>query len=221
MKQLRIIVPYRNGASHLATFIPHMRARMKDCEIIVVEQADQKPFNRAKLLNVGFLQSKADYFAFHDVDMLPVKADYSFPVNPTHIATKCSQFRYKMPFAEYFGGVTLFNREDFIACNGYSNNFWSWGAEDNEMYDNVLRCGLKIDRRDCTFQSLHHQLADRSCYEHNRELWMKGRGIEDGLSHCSYNVINRVEEKGFIRLIVDLTQFSIFYTLPTPPRKHG
>lgn len=203
MPTLSIIVPYRNRTAHLSQFIPHMRRRFKDAEIIIVEQADDKPFNRAKLLNIGFLNSDADYFAMHDIDMLPVKADYSFPEVPTHIATKVSQFRYKMPFPEYFGGVTLFNREDFKKVNGYSNIFFGWGGEDNEMYDHVLKCGLKIQRRQCTFESLHHTRdVDSKLYENNCDLWKKGRPNQDGLTYCNYEIVKKVNHADYIKISV-------------------
>lgn len=202
MKTLSFIVPYRDRAAHLTHFIKHMRARFRQEEILIVEQGHGKPFNRAKLLNIGFLNSNADFFAFHDVDMLPFKADYSFPVNPTHIATKCSQFRYKMPFKDYFGGVTLFNREDFVKANGYSNNFFSWGAEDCEMREHILKLGMKIDRRQCTFECLHHKPEDRSLYEKNAELLKKGRQPGDGLTHCEYEIIKKHNHGDYIKISV-------------------
>lgn len=202
---MSIIVPYRNRVAHLSHFAPHMHRRFKDAEILVVEQADDKPFNRAKLLNIGFLNTKADYFAMHDVDMLPIKADYSFPGTPTHIATRVSQFKYRMPFPNYFGGVTLFNREDFVKCNGYSNNFFSWGGEDDEMHDQVLRCGLKISRRLCTFESLHHtREMNHDLYEKNVNLWKTGRGEEDGLTHCNYEVLKTEHHSNYIKISVSL-----------------
>lgn len=197
-----IIVPYRDRERHLSVFIPHMRSRFKNAEILIIEQADKEPFNRAKLLNIGFLNSDADYFAMHDVDMLPVKADYSYPVNPTHIATKVSQFRYKMPFPEYFGGVTLFNRNDFLKLNGYSNEFFGWGGEDNEMHDHVLKSGFKIDRRQCTFESLHHRPEDRSNHATNWNKWKQGRGEEDGLSHCKYGIVSKITAAHYVKISV-------------------
>lgn len=202
---LSIIVPYRNRVAHLSHFVPHMHRRFKDAEILIVEQADDKPFNRAKLLNIGFLNTKADYLAMHDVDMLPIKADYSFPQCPTHIATRVSQFKYRMPFPTYFGGVTLFNREDFLKCNGYSNNFFSWGGEDDEMHDQVLRCGLKIARRLCTFESLHHtREMNHELYEKNVSLWKTGRGGEDGLTHCCYDILKTEQHSNYIKISVSL-----------------
>jgi hypothetical protein len=59
-------------------------------EIIVVQQSDATQFNRGKLLNVGFVMAEAlgcDYVVFHDVDMIPIEADYSYCDHPIHLAT--------------------------------------------------------------------------------------------------------------------------------------
>ena len=48
-----------------------------------------------------------DYFAFHDVDMLPEDdtCDYSYPKDhPVQIATYLSQWDYNLRDVEYFGG---------------------------------------------------------------------------------------------------------------------
>ena len=83
-KKLAVIVPYRNRESHLNVFVPYLEDYLKSknipFEILVVEQKYNKPFNRGKLLNVGYKESgnDFDYFCFHDVDMLPIKVDYSY-----------------------------------------------------------------------------------------------------------------------------------------------
>src|SRR6478752_4261735 len=122
-----IIVPYRDRAEHLAKFLPHY---MGVLPIIVVEQADDKPFNRGKLLNIGVLETEYDYYVLHDVDMLAEDmAPYNqYPEYPTHLATACEQFAYTMPYPEYFGGVVSISRTAMRIINGFSNNFWSWGG---------------------------------------------------------------------------------------------
>lgn len=117
-----VIVPYRNREEHLKQFAPKMKEYL-ECDILVVEQLDNKPFNRGALLNIGFLETENDYpyFIMHDVDMIPITADYSYPDKPTHIATQCSQFEYKMPYGGYFGGVNLFTKEQFRSVNGFVN----------------------------------------------------------------------------------------------------
>ena len=98
-----------------------------DYEILIVEQ-DDNPFNRGKLLNVGAVESPdSDYYAFHDVDMLPLESDYSFSEMPTHLASEAEQFGWRLPYEGYFGGVTMFDKENFFKINGYANEYWGWG----------------------------------------------------------------------------------------------
>ena len=33
----------------------------------------------------------------------------------------------------FFGGVTAFHPKDFEACNGFPNNYWGWGLEDDQL----------------------------------------------------------------------------------------
>ncbi len=192
MKQA-IVIPYRDRAEHLERFLEHY----KGWEIFVVEQYDRKPFNRAKLFNVWFMEHgfRYDYFITHDVDMY---LDYSkshsnvydYPKNPTHIATRCEQFGYTMPYADYFGGVTLFNREQFIEVNGFSNEFWSWGGEDDEMRINVLK-KYPIERREAFFYSAPHtKVMDHVQHKRNVERLKSGRSKDDGLSNCMYQLIS-------------------------------
>ncbi len=162
MEKLAIIVPFRNREEHLSQFIPHMEKFLDeeeiDFRIIIVEQGDKKEFNRAKLLNIGYVEfPNFDYYAFHDVDMLPIDSDYSYVEGPTHLASRAEQFDYKLPYDGYFGGVTVFDRESFIKINGYSNEYWGWGAEDDDV---LLRCSvmeIPTFRKDCKYRSLSHE----------------------------------------------------------------
>lgn len=162
MEKLAIVVPFRNREQHLVKFVPHMEKFLKNekipFEILIIEQGDNKEFNRAKLLNVGYAEfPDFDYYAFHDVDMLPVDSDYSYVDGPTHLASRAEQFDYKLPYDGYFGGVTLFDKESFVKINGYSNEYWGWGAEDDDV---LLRCsimGIGTFRKDCKYRSLSHE----------------------------------------------------------------
>ena len=116
-------------------------------EIFVVEQKDNKPFNRGKLLNIGSkyaMESGCDYLCFHDVDLLPIDADYSYPDYPTSLISEIENKDGDILF-RYFGGVTMFSVEDFISINGYSNNYWGWGFEDDDLFHRVTHGGLFFD----------------------------------------------------------------------------
>lgn len=189
-----IIVPYRNRQEHLQKFVPHLQKFVPDLQIKVIEQADEKGFNRGKLLNIGYLEFDADYYVFHDVDMLPEKADYSFPKVPVHLATQVEQFNYTMPYPEYFGGVTLFNKFDFKRVNGFTNEIYSWGNEDDILRRDLHWKGIKIQRRVGVFKSLAHERPqgnDSPEYKLNELKFRNGRKSYDGLSWCKYEVVHR------------------------------
>lgn len=205
--RLAVIVPYRDRALHWRVFAPQTKARLPHADIFLIEQTDDKPFNRGKLLNIGYDITKPayDYFCFHDIDMIPMLADYSYPDSPTLLATHASQFGFKMPFPEYFGGVIMFNKEDYEKCDGHSNEFWGWGGEDNEMYDQVLKCGLKVVQRPGRFNCLsHRRIVQPSLYKKNLELLRSGRGNADGLSHLSYKRIKEEDVYYTTKITVEI-----------------
>jgi hypothetical protein len=148
--KLGIIVPYRNRESHLKKFTSetanYLESKEIDFEIIVVEQTDDKPFNRGKLLNVGYIKAKelgCNYVVFHDVDMIPIEVDYSYSEVPLHLATNF-ELEYEksknLQFDDYFGGVTMMSNSVFETINGYSNLYWGWGFEDDDL---LFRCAEK------------------------------------------------------------------------------
>jgi predicted glycosyltransferase involved in capsule biosynthesis len=204
MERLSVVVPYRNREEHLEEFIPYMEKSLSEegipYKIFIIEQADSKPFNRAKLLNVGFKESNDfDYFAFHDVDMLPVDSDYSFPDGPTHLASEVEQFNWGLPYDGYFGGVTLFDKESFVAINGYSNEYWGWGAEDDDVLHRCVARNIDTYRKECKYKSLNHERnIERDPYLKNvaklqnfqSQLDPNDQINSDGLSNLSYKKID-------------------------------
>jgi len=89
----------------------------------------QTPFNRGKLLNIGFVKAVEDgfnCFFFHDVDLI-LEDDrnlYFCDESPRHYAAWISKFDYKMIYSRMFGGINSFQFESFTKVNGYSNAYW-------------------------------------------------------------------------------------------------
>ena len=105
------------------------------------------------LLNVGFAEAMKDFnhtcTIFHDIDLLPMNETnlYNCPTRlPLHMSARVSTFDYKVPYAQIFGGVTALTRQHFELVNGFSNMFWGWGGEDDDMYNRVHDHGLHIAR---------------------------------------------------------------------------
>ena len=147
--KLGIIVPYRNRPTHLQKFRDsiHKYFKNQDYELIVVEQADDLPFNRGKLLNIGFkhaVRNHCDYVVFHDIDMLPVDVDYSYSEVPIHLSTNFINSKEEI-FKTYFGGVTMFPTSLFEKVNGYSNDYWGWGFEDDDLLMRLTEANVFTD----------------------------------------------------------------------------
>jgi hypothetical protein len=141
--KLGICIPYRNRKEHLERLVPHLSKHLTeqgiDHKFYVGHQVDDKLFNRGAMKNIAAefaFKEGCDYIAWHDVDMLTHEdGDYSYPTeNPTHIATKLSKYNYGLGYDQYFGGVVLFTKEQAEKTNGYSNDYWDWGQEDDDLF---------------------------------------------------------------------------------------
>lgn len=74
---------------------------------------DKYRFNRASLINVGFLKTEKafDYIAMHDVDLLPMndQLSYAYPnTGPHHISSPDLHPRYH--YFTFIGGILLIKR---------------------------------------------------------------------------------------------------------------
>ena len=146
--KLGICIPYRNRKEHLERLVPHLSNYLNERGIehkfYVGHQVDDNLFNRGMMKNIAAkyaFDDGCDYVAWHDVDMLvytkhtETLPDYSYPENnPIHIATKLSKYQYGLGYDQYFGGVVLFNKEQVERTNGYSNEYWDWGQEDDDLF---------------------------------------------------------------------------------------
>ena len=158
--KVAVIVPFRDlheaqkRQEHLDRFVPEMSSFLaatgSPFQIYIIEQSnDNRKFNRGKLLNIGFELAKADgcqVFVFHDVDLLPspdLAVWYTeLPVlQPVHIAHVWNRYTDN---AKYFGGIVAFSKEMFTRINGFPNNFWGWGGEDDEMYKRTIEVSPRV-----------------------------------------------------------------------------
>ena len=56
------------------------------------------------------------------------------------------KFKYKLPYKQIFGGVAAIRSDQFRRLNGFSNMFWGWGGEDDDMSKRIQYRKLKIIR---------------------------------------------------------------------------
>jgi hypothetical protein len=166
--KLLVIVPYRDRAEHLSIFIPYITNTLSnqniDYKIVVIEQNQGKLFNRGLLCNIGFklYSDQYDYICIHDIDMIGENFDYSYEPYVTHLSALEKRRKYKEWYSRYLGGVTLFPKEIFININGFSNEYWGWGVEDDDL---KIRCdvmGYETKRKQCRYYTLPHPTMPHS-----------------------------------------------------------
>ena len=103
--RVAIVVPFRDRKQHLPILLknlhPFLMKQQIDYGIFLVEQTSDGSFNRAKLMNVGFVEAlklyEWDCFVFHDVDLLPMddRNLYNCPSQPRHMSVAVDIFAYK------------------------------------------------------------------------------------------------------------------------------
>lgn len=162
--RLGVVIPLRNRAEHLAVIVPHLqsflRERSIDFRIWVVEQSEFGIFNKGTVLNAGTRAALewADYIAFHDVDFLPIEACYERPSEPLRPIGFCAPGAGRQEYPEVFmGGVVLMDRSHVETINGFSNSYWHWGREDDDLCFRCVSTGLvPFADRQGEFRELEH-----------------------------------------------------------------
>ncbi|XP_063386889.1 beta-1,4-N-acetylgalactosaminyltransferase bre-4-like [Cydia fagiglandana] len=219
--KVAIIVPFRDRKQHLPIFLNHMhRFLMKqklEYGIFIIEQVRSDYFNRGKLLNVGFLESQNvshwHCFIFHDIDLLPMdqRNIYSCPLekHPRHHAAAVDRLHFKLPYTDLFGGVTAMTLEQFKKVNGFSNRYWGWGGEDDDMCYRLFKMGYRITRYNMSvarYIMLGHSKTRANPKRGQILSGVKGKMKKDGLSSVEYLVMKRNLHQLYTHIIADINE---------------
>ncbi|RWS25044.1 beta-1:4-N-acetylgalactosaminyltransferase bre-4-like isoform X2 [Leptotrombidium deliense] len=217
---LAVIVPVRDREAHLKVFIPKIQAFIKKQNIefglYVVEQIqDGKYFNKGRLMNVGFVEALKEYkytcFIFHDVDLIPESSEsppYKCNRNPTHLSVAVDTLNYTLLYQQLVGGVFAISKRAMKKVNGYSNEYWGWGAEDDDMGKRILNKGYKIERYSkniCRYTMIKHKKAFINITRKINVLkkW-KSRVNIDGLNSLKYKIERLEHRRDYTWLLVNI-----------------
>lgn len=203
--KIAIIVPFRdnkyqNRKTQLAKFLPYYKKHLPEATIFVIEQTkDGQKFNRGKLLNIGFDLAKTSHniFIFHDVDLLADQQaltyyKYSCPNSAVHIG---HLWREKYTFDKFLGGVVSINKQSFEKINGFPNNFWGWGGEDDAFRNRLILNNMVIFRpQNGTIKEMTHKRTSDFA-ELTLEPIEKKRLILDDLTNWTSNGLSNLKYK--------------------------
>ena len=135
----------------------------KNIDVYVIEQSPDHLFNIGLLKNIGFKLTREkdyDHFIFSDVDLIPddeLLSYYyeprSFPIIAAHRGTiyekldptrNLKDYNNKISDKFFFGGVVIFDKHHFLKTNGYPNQFFGWGGEDDVFLYRVINEKMTI-----------------------------------------------------------------------------
>lgn len=203
--KVAIIIPFRHRENHLKYWLhylhPILRRQRIDYGIYIINQLGEDTFNRAKLLNVGYTEAlkdaEYDCFIFSDVDLIPMddRNLYHCYDQPRHFAIAMDKFGFRLPYAGYFGGVSGLSKKQFLKINGFPNEYWGWGGEDDDIYNRITLNGMKVSRPDVRigrYRMIKHERDKHN--EPNPQRFNKIQNTKntmkkDGISSLTYKLV--------------------------------
>ncbi|XP_077469376.1 beta-1,4-galactosyltransferase 3-like [Stigmatopora argus] len=216
-----IVIPYRARLAHLRYLLDHLHPFLQRQRIhygiYVVEQWGQGTFNKGILLNAGILEVLRDgewsCVILHDVDLLAEDDRNTYTCdnyNPTHLAVAIDKFDYRLLYREYFGGVVAVTPEQLRKMNGFSNQYWGWGREDDDLWKRVGLSGMKVVRpsvKVARYKMIKHE-RDPGNEEnpHNFDI-LKRTELDwrsDGLNSVSYKFLSKERKALFTHITIDV-----------------
>ena len=61
-----------------------------------------------------------------------------------HLAVSVSRWVYRLTYLRYVGGIVLMSPGTFLNIGGFSNSFWGWGGEDDDLYCRLERHNISL-----------------------------------------------------------------------------
>ncbi|XP_049591146.1 beta-1,4-galactosyltransferase 3-like isoform X1 [Syngnathus scovelli] len=193
------------------------RRGAKTAVIWAVFQWGDGTFNKGKLLNAGVREVLRDEdwscIVIHDVDLLAENDRNLYTCdkcNPTHLAVAIDKFHYRLPYRQYFGGVVAVTPDQYRKMNGFSNQYWGWGREDDDLWQRVALAGMKVMRPPLAIARYkmikHHR--DRGNEENPYNFVLRNRTAlawyVDGLNSLTYKLLSKEQEPLYTRLAINV-----------------
>ncbi|CAB4054101.1 B4GALT1 [Lepeophtheirus salmonis] len=222
-ESVAIILPYRNRQEHLYTFLQHMhpiltRQRL-EYKIYLVNQDGKDPFNRGKLINIGFTEAMKDKkwgcIIMHDVDYMPLN-DNNLYTCWKNLPLVNGSINMQGP-TELSSEVLLpSNQNNFKVSTVSLNEYYGWGAEDDDLAKRISYKGMHIDILDENeglrigkYKMLPHKEAHPAEDRLNKLEHAWSNMKKNGLNNLKYKIISKKKMRH-----CTLISQSISFTIP-------
>ena len=216
-----ILIPYRNRKDHLNQFFKEIvflfYKYLRPFKIIIIEQLNDKKFNRGKLLNIGYhlFKDYSKYFFHHDIDILPNEKT----IDTLYTCENYDVVRIYNAHDSSLGGIVKFTREAFEKINGFPNYIWGWGIEDRSFYYRCKTLELNMsnnftDKNNFTFLKhtsnsyILEEIKKNISEEENNIFFNKINNnnklkhiLSSGLNNLTFEIVLKKELNNFTILI--------------------
>ncbi|XP_059152162.1 beta-N-acetyl-D-glucosaminide beta-1,4-N-acetylglucosaminyl-transferase-like [Physella acuta] len=230
-RETAILIPFRNRCPHLnqllPVLIPMLMRQNIDFTLFIIEQVSDGKFNKGLMYNAGYLEAlKLDTygcFILHDVDMIPLDDRNLYrclQAGPVHFSPSISKYGFRNLYGSIFGGVVAFTRRHFRQVNGFSNIYFGWGAEDDDLRERAVKKNLPLHRKNTTVGVYHmpsHGVDKGWEVNSARRLSLgmtKARQHLDGLNSAIYNVTKVTKFHLFTWISVSFSEEKVLATVP-------
>ena len=220
--QLNIFIQQMNAIfqkrTNLHIYIIEQESERDDYDELhpLLQQSNSRmaKFNLGRLKNIGFqLASEKfgdlenSYYILSDIDLIPshdlIHSYLEYPNDVIHLGNQGTRYNLSGTDKNFLGGVISLNKKDFIKCNGFPNNFWGWGGEDNVLQKRLKRKKINILKPKHSVIDLEEKTIDEKMEHLKKDKLKEMRKIEkvkedkkiwktNGLSNLndSYEVIH-------------------------------
>ncbi|XP_026726307.1 beta-1,4-galactosyltransferase 4-like [Trichoplusia ni] len=200
-QSVAVIIAYRGFKGYLTTLMnilhPFLIKQQLDYQIFVIVQSNtSQPYNRGKLLNVGFTEAtryrKSGWqcIILHEPHIVPMDSRNLYRCSwfPKQLATSVER-PVKASYVPLLGGAIAMTSEQFLKVNGFSNAYWDNDADYYDLYHRINFTNYYVENSFPLvgrFKTLRKGLA----------LWHKSEYLTtppplyllDGLTSLSYTV---------------------------------
>ncbi|KAK1806597.1 hypothetical protein P4O66_005101 [Electrophorus voltai] len=103
----------------------------------------------------------------------------------------------RLPYNMYFGGVSALTPLHYLKMNGFPNNYWGWGGEDDDIGIRVSLAGMVITRPSLNvgrYKMIKHKLDEGNEVNPKRFNMLaktKQTWKLDGMNSLEYEVLSR------------------------------
>lgn len=185
----------------IANWQEYFKKNDQDLKIVIMEQDNDKPFNKGVLWNAAF-QKAEDYFEvlepkiyIHNNSDNLINSGEPFPPDLARPEIGFMDIRRVPHLDDYIGsqmlgGCCSFDAESYKRTNGFPNNLWGWGGDDWAMMRRIRERDVPY-RRSSVFNSTwmienRDHVRDKKTNDDNIQLALTEPIGESGLNNLSY-----------------------------------